>query len=90
MNKQVEFTEDDLDYYAEFLVDGRRFEFKVITQVEKDGLEEFVEFDKLPKMYDAEELYEDLSNCYFDTDGEPTHYEEILYDLINVKESNND
>lgn len=82
MNKQVEFTEDDLDYYAEFLLDGKQFAFKVITQVEKDGLEEFVEFDKLPMLYEAKELYDDLSNCYFDTDGEPTHYEEILCELM--------
>jgi hypothetical protein len=87
MTKQVKFTEVELDYYAEFLLDGKQVNFKRLTQVEYDALRDFVDFNEAPLLFNAEVLYEYLPDLCFDNDGEPTHYEEMLYDLMNAKEN---
>jgi hypothetical protein len=45
-----------------------------------------VDFEKLPVTLEAQTLYDDWSNLWFDTDGEPTNFEEMLFEL--VEESN--
>ena len=87
MIKQVKFTEDELDYYAEFLLDGKQVGFKVVTGAEQDALVGFVDFKSLPLLFNADVLYEYLPDMCFDNDGEPTNYEEMLCDLMNAKEN---
>lgn len=82
MSKQVRFLDTGLDYQAEFIKDGIVVDSKTIPVVEYDGLEEFVDFSNLPQTYSAQDLIEALDYMMFDTDGEPTNFEEMLYALM--------
>lgn len=83
ISKQVRIIETETDFIAEFLKDGEVVDRKVIPVVEYDGLLEVVDFENLPVMLDAQELYDDWGNLWFDTDGEPTNFEEMLEELVN-------
>jgi len=82
MEKQVRIYETETDFEADFLVNGEVLEKKRITVDEYDGLLAVVDFDNLPVTLDAKELYDKWDTLWFDTDGEPTNFEEILEELI--------
>ena len=86
MRKQVRIYETETDFIAEFLKDEVVVSHKSIPVVEYDGLLDVVDFEKLPVTLEAQTLYDDWSNLWFDTDGEPTNFEEMLFEL--VEESN--
>jgi hypothetical protein len=83
MSKQVRITETETDFEAEFLSNGEVVEKKRITVDEYDGLLAVIDFEKLPVTLEAQELYDEWDNLWFDTDGEPTNFENILIELMN-------
>lgn len=85
MSKQVRIYETETDFIAEFLEDNKVVDYKSIPVVEYDGLLEVVDFENLPVVLDAQELYDNWDNLWFDTDGEPTNFEEMLYGLVKDK-----
>ena len=87
MSKQVRIYETETDFIAEFLKDEVVVNRKAIPVVEYDGLLDVVDFEKLPVTLEAQTLYDDWGNLWFDTDGEPTNFEEMLFELV---EDNND
>lgn len=82
MSKQVRIYETETDFEADFLVNGEIVEKKRITVDEYDGLLAVVDFDNLPVTLDAKELYDQWDDLWFDTDGEPTNFEAILFELV--------
>jgi hypothetical protein len=86
MSKQVRIYETETDFIAEFLKGEVVVNRKAIPVVEYDGLLDVVDFEKLPVTLEAQTLYDDWGNLWFDTDGEPTNFEEMLFEL--VEESN--
>ena len=82
MSKQVRIIETETDFIAEFLVDGEAVDYKAIPVVEYDGLLSVVNFEELPVTLDAQELHDNWGDLCFDTDGEPTNFEEMLDKLI--------
>ena len=75
------YKEETAEVKADFFIGNTRMESKSITNTEYDALEDWI--TPLPKTYDAQSLYEDVSaNACFDTDGEETNFELILWDLV--------
>jgi hypothetical protein len=76
--KEVEATGGIM---VEFFNNEDRIDWKWLTADEFNGLEEWL--PSLPKEFNAKELYDEVSaNACFDTDGEPTNFEEMLYELV--------
>jgi glutamate mutase epsilon subunit len=82
MDKKVRIIETETDFIAEFLVGEDVIDYKAIPVVEYDGLLDVVDFENLPVVLDAKELHNDWGNLSFDTDGEPTNFEQMLDELI--------
>jgi hypothetical protein len=82
MSKQVRIIETETDFIAEFLKDGDVVDYKAIPVVEYDGLLSVVNFEELPVVLDAQELYDGWDDLCFDTEGEPTNFELMLYNLV--------
>lgn len=82
MSKQVRIYETETDFEAQFLLNGEVVEQKRITVDEYDGLLAVVDFDNLPVTLEAQALYDQWDDLWFDTDGEPTNFEEILFELV--------
>jgi hypothetical protein len=82
MDKKVRIIETETDFIAEFLVGDDVVDYKAIPVVEYDGLLSVVDFEQLPVTLDAQELYDNWGDLCFDTDGEPTNFEDMLDELI--------
>jgi hypothetical protein len=82
MSKQVRIIETETDFIAEFMSDGDVVDYKAIPVVEYDGLLSVVDFENLPVVLDAQELYDNWDDLCFDTDGDTTNFELMLYNLV--------
>jgi hypothetical protein len=79
----VRFTLDKetTRYKAEFFKNNDLVDWKYLTPEEEDGLIDFLPEEEA--VVDALGLYEELDNLWFPTaSGEPTNFEEMLYDLV--------
>jgi hypothetical protein len=64
---------------AELILDGEHVEEKNLTNVEMEGLADFIDFELPTQILDAQEVYRWVTEeCWFDTDGEPTNLELML------------
>jgi hypothetical protein len=82
MSKQVRIIETETDFIAEFMSGGEVVDYKAIPVVEYDGLLSVVDFENLPVVLDAQELYDSWDDLCFDTNGESTNFELMLYNLV--------
>lgn len=83
ITKEVKFQYDEPSgrIMAEFMEGNDRKSWKWLTAEEYYGLEDWL--TPLPKTYEAGQFYADVSaNACFDTNGEPTNFEDLLYELV--------
>lgn len=77
------FVEEEARYKAKLFKDGELKDWKYLTPVEVDGLQDWLPTEGKTSTVDALGLYEELDNMWFDTpNGEPTNFEEMLFDLV--------
>lgn len=86
MDKYITFDLDELGarISAEFWANGVMKNRKYLTRVEEEALEPI--FEEFPCDVSAKWMSEALDGFFFDNDGEPTNFEEMVYEL--VKEGN--
>lgn len=86
MPKTITFSynEQTSAYIAFFYNDHRVFDSKTLTHTEFEGLSQIIDFAHVPQEFDAEELYNHVSELYFDTEnaGEETNFEIMLQKLV--------
>ncbi len=76
--KEVEATGGIM---VEFFNNEDRIDWKWLTSDEFNGLEEWL--PSLPQEFEAKKLYDEVSaNACFDTDGEETNFELMLWELV--------
>jgi len=82
MSKEVTIYETETDFIAVFSKDAVTVDSKTITVVEYDGLLDMIDFNNLPVTIDAEKMYDEWDNLWFDNDGDATNFELMLYNLV--------
>lgn len=77
------YVESQDRYKAELFKDNQIGEWKYLSPIEVEGLQEWLPTEGQTVTVDALGLYEDLDNMWFDTpNGEPTNFEEMLFNLV--------
>lgn len=79
-----DFQENTARISAEFWSDGVMKNRKYLTRIEEEALEPILE--EFPCDVDAKWMLGAMEGLFFDNDGEPTNFEEMVYEL--VKENN--
>jgi hypothetical protein len=84
MTKYITFDveENTARTSAEFWADGVMKNRKYLTRVEEEALEPI--FEEFPCDVDAGWMFKALEDgvYFFDNDGEMTHFEEMVYELV--------
>ena len=82
MEKYITFDIDELGarISAEFWDNKSMKNRKYLTRVEEEALEPI--FEEFPCDVDAKWMLRAMEGLFFDNDGEPTNFEEMVYELV--------